>query len=135
MKNIVLVSIILSLLLMSCDYSDSKLMIKNHSKKTIAIQSNIDTILNSAYLGKVPYYETIKITPNDSAYQFLPGKDAWKWEARNSKNKKLNIFIFDLDTLRKYNDMEFIRINKKYKRYEFTEEELNKCNWTIKIRQ
>jgi hypothetical protein len=133
MRRQILASIAALLILTGCDYSDSKLMIKNHSKKTIAIQPFEDTIINSSILNKVPYYETIRIYPKDSTYQFLPGKDAWKWETRNSKNKKLNIFVFDLDTLRKYNDMEFIRLNKMYKRYEFTEKELNNSNWIIDI--
>jgi hypothetical protein len=133
MRRQILASIAALFILTRCDYSDSKLMIKNHSKKTIAIQPFEDTIINSSILSKVPYYETIRFYPNDSAYQFLPGKDAWKWETRNSKNKKLNIFVFDLDTLRKYNDMEFIRLNKMYKRYELTEKELNNSNWIIDI--
>ena len=88
----------------------------------------MDTILDDTE-NKIEFFIGDKIPPHVTARKFRPG--SWSQQIRNSRNTKLNLFIIQLDTLLKYRDWEYIRTNRVYKRYEYTEEELNKKGWVI----
>jgi hypothetical protein len=115
----------------TCDYNDNRLKIKNNSAYDIAFDYSTDTILEQDFIN----FNSIindKIMPGELANQLLPGStNAWPFLIKKSKNNKLNVFIFNYDTLLKYNDREYIRNHKLYKRYSLTEEELNQINWII----
>jgi len=115
----------------TCDYNDNRLKIKNNSAYDIAFDYSTDTILEQDFTN----FNSIindKIMPGEVANQLLPGStNAWPFLIKKSKNNKLNVFIFNNDTLLKYNDREYIRNHKLYKRYSLTEEELNEINWII----
>lgn len=56
---------------------------------------------------------------------------AWIQYVRNSPHKKLFIFVYDYDTLLKYNNIDTIRAKRLFKELSFTEKELNDINWHI----
>jgi len=126
---IILIS--LAMLAGTCDYTDNRLKIKNNSSYTIAFDYSTDTVLEQE-IKHVNAVISDKIMPGKIANQSLPGStNAWPFLIKKSKNNKLNVFIFNVDTVLKYNDWEYIRNHRLYKRYSFTEEELNRMNWII----
>ncbi len=129
--QITLSTLILMLLLGACNKVDVKLKVKNNSKHAIAFDCSLDTVLDAESYD-INIFIRDKIDPGVISTQIKPGDTkGWQSLIESSKNKKLNAFIIEIDTLLKYNDWEYIRKNKLYKRYELTEEELNKKNWII----
>jgi hypothetical protein len=140
-KLIILKILFVSLIITSCDYYDSRLIIKNNGKNDIIVAydiSNLDTTmkidtdkLNPKY-ENVAYYLTNIISPNNQRRFTKPGSlKSWSFYINKSINNKLNIFIIDADTLLKYNCLDSIIIKNLYKKYSFTETELNKQRWLI----
>jgi len=62
-------------------------------------------------------------------------KDGWSIEIKNSKDKKLKLYIFNFDTLKKYKSMYSINQIVEYKLFDtilaYTEEQLDSANWKI----
>jgi hypothetical protein len=129
--HLYLIVIILVFLVGSCDYYDTRLHIKNNSNHSIAFDYSLDTIMEKK-ANEIPFYVRDKILPGETGMKIMPGSThGWSFLIQRSNNKKLNIFIINIDTLTKHNDFEYIITRKLYKRYEFTEEDLNRINWTI----
>ena len=97
MKKYIL-NFILLLLLSGCNNIDNRLKIKNHSKNDIAFVFSSDTILDKIHNIDVLIRE--KIRPGRTVNQIMfGGPEAWSFLIKNSNNKKLNAFIFNIDTL------------------------------------
>ena len=125
-----LIGIILFFAAGACDFNDSRLSIKNNSNHAIVFVTSLDT--NMQYSNNIPYYIENKILQGETGTKTQRGStNAWSLSIRRSNNKKLNIFIVNVDTLIKYNDFGYINTRKLYKRYEFTEEDLDRKNWII----
>lgn len=124
-------TILISFLYSACIPNDGRLYFINKSDKIISIECAQDSV-PSTYGGKIQYYRRDSIVPNNFKKVLKTGpKDSWVQYVRNSPHKKLYIFVYDYDTLIKYNDMDTVRARKLYKELSFTEEELNKINWQI----
>ena len=125
-----LIVIILFFVAEACDFYDVRLSVKNNSNHAIAFETSLDT--NLEYTNYIPFYIREKILPGETSIESNIGStNEWSRHIQRSKNKKLNVFIINLDTLTKYNDLEFVKSRKMYKRYEFTEEDLDRKNWII----
>lgn len=118
--------------LISCDFTDNRLKIKNNSNETITFEYSSDTILQTDDTDRINNLKRDKIFPRELCDEDKPGsKNEWSKVIYDSKNKKLNVFIIDYDTLLKYNDLNYMKNNRLYKRYEYSEAYLNKNNWII----
>jgi len=138
-KNLILKIAIMLNLFTSCENYDDRLKIRNNSEHSICFESSYDTILDTTIMS-IDFLLNRKIHSGELSPQMHPG--TWINVIKGSKNKKLNVFIIEYDTLIKYRDATrleplqqsksmYIHKNKLYQRYEFTEEELNKSNWII----
>lgn len=123
--------VVLTIVVNACDYSDNRLCIRNASNHPIAFDYSLDTTLAES-ANDIQLLIRDKILPGKTVRQDKPGStQAWIFLIQNSNNKKLNVFIFDVDTVLKYNNLEYVRTHRLYKRYEFTEQELERMNWTV----
>lgn len=78
----------------SCDYSDSRLVIKNNSKDTVVFDYAMDTLLEETTDEGINYILENAIQPQSEEIQRILGvKDWWGAIIKDSKNKKLNVFI------------------------------------------
>jgi hypothetical protein len=117
--------------LFGCDYNDGRLQVKNSGYIDIAVEFSKDTVPIGNNL--VEYFISQAIAPGKTERFLMPGNNiAWSNYIQISKNKKLNVFVYDLDTLKKYQNMDSIRHKKLYiKRIKISEEELNQKNWIV----
>jgi hypothetical protein len=123
--------IVLVLIGFSCtmDSWDSSLQIRNKSKKAIVFVTSTDMVINR--FNNVEYYLIEPIRPDSIKRATLFNND-WNHYIDNSYNKKLNIFFFDIDTLKKYMNMDYIVRNNLYnKKMEITKAELEKRKFII----
>lgn len=131
-KNIFYFFILFILLTTSCDYVDNRLNIKNNSENRISVEVCQDSTLTINDVNHIEYYLSNFIEPDKEINEsIVGGKNEWDNFICSSTNKKLNIFFFNLDTLKKYNDFNIIISNKMYQHYEFTKQELEQLNWQI----
>jgi hypothetical protein len=123
--------IALVLVLISCDYTNHKLILINQSSQPISYRESSDTILTTKNLAE--YYLRIQIQPNDSVRAPILGKNGWDSLVVHSVNRKLNLFVFQVDTIKKYRDMQYVISKRLYRRYEYSLDYLNKHNWRVVI--
>jgi hypothetical protein len=114
-------------------------MLKNNSKRQISLlwANHKNGDLTD---GKIDYYirEDNIIRP-DSTYTLieLGGVNAWHDLIKEGNDKKLHIFVFEIDTLRKYKgnmSMNDLCVTHKYlKELEFSETDIIKKNWKLEF--
>jgi hypothetical protein len=117
------------LILTSCDRFDARLKIHNKSGKTIFVITS-ETENPSRYNG-VEYYKLRNIPPDSSDTKLLINI-TWEDYINNSFNKKLNLYVFDLDTLLKYENIDSTLKHPIYK-FEIPLKELEEKDWNITV--
>ena len=126
--------VLIIILTASCvmDSANGRLQVKNNSNYDISVEIHVfDTIIHEM-VNHPELYINRKISHGEIRRQIILGrKRDWPQFIERSTNKKLNVFIFATDTIKKYGDFEHIITNRLYERYEFTEEELDKMDWII----
>lgn len=124
-----------ALIAISCEYTDSKLVIINKTSLPVSYTATMeDSLIDMHYIGKAEYYLRVQIQPNDSARVLTLGRGGWEEAVRSNKNKKLNLFVFQADTIERYRIMENIISRRLYQRYEYSLEYLKVHNWRIEIK-
>lgn len=130
--HIFLIVILLIALAGTCDYSDNRLVIKNNSEVAITFDYSIDTVMEERSNGNIAFFIRDKILPGETSIKTKPGStNGWSFLIQKSVNNRLNVFIIEVDTLLKYNDWGYIKKNDLFRRYQFSEDELNRKNWVI----
>lgn len=117
---------------LSCDYSDDRLKIINSSKKNIVVETYLDTIPDITKTNDTEYYLDHVIREAEKNRLIKVGSiNGWPFQIINSKNNKLNLFVFVVDSIEKYHTIDSLIKRKIYTRYEFSQKELENTNWTI----
>jgi hypothetical protein len=125
---VVLINLFLGSLLFSCVYDkfDARLKIVNKTGKVIfAITSQKIEFSTSE---SIEYFKSVNIKPDTSDNILIP----WNWEEyiKTSFNKKLNLCIFELDTLLKYENIDST-LRHPILKYEISLSELKSNNWVV----
>lgn len=126
--------ILFLLLLCSCEYYDNRLQIVNQTGQEIAVETYSDTIPEFPSRNKTPVYWNARILRNDTMKLTEYGKNGWVFALSKSRNRKLNLIVYNIDSLLKYESIDTLIKKRIYKRYEQSEDELNKNNWIIVVR-
>ncbi|MBF9238599.1 hypothetical protein I2I05_14425 [Hymenobacter sp. BT683] len=125
--------VVILLLLTGCDYYDSRLSIINESRSAICVETYKDTIPEDSNTNQPAFYLSHEISPGDTSRQTIPGKEAWVVEIATSKNRRLNMFVYQSDTVRKYRNMAILKKKRLFQRISLTQEQLERNNWLVKI--
>lgn len=121
-----------SIFLTECDVADNRLQIVNKSSSAISYDYSTSGEINPDS-NRIFWYLSNQILPNKTQRVSLLGsKNMWVKEIENSKTKKISIFIFNVDTLKKHKDMDFILKRHLYEKFEYSISDLEKIDWTIK---
>jgi len=131
------VLLLLPVLLTGCvmdSYYGRPLSVVNKSSVRVAVDIVNDTTKRTE--NNIAYYQSNEIAPYDTAFIKKPGEDAWLEYVNKGNAKTLYIYIFDIDSLNKYQkggaDMSYLPGNKKYlKRLDYSLDELTKANWVV----
>ena len=131
----------LIVLLSACimDYYNHQLSITNNSGKELSVLYSNDVEI-PANENNVDFYiadwETVK--PDSTFTIVMPGNEnVWHEYIADGSTKKLYFYIFETDTLKKYKNnysmRGFVQMNKYFKSFSYTENELKKINWNIVV--
>jgi hypothetical protein len=125
--------LIVSLVFSGCDYYDYRLKVINKTNNVIAIETYLDTLPDFPNLNHAEYYFRNRLEPKDSIELVKSGKNGWLFFIEESRNKKLNLIVYNIDSLRKYESIDTLIKKRIYRCYEFSEKELQEKNWKIVI--
>ncbi len=121
------------MLLYSCDYYDRRPIVYNHQSSNICIELYNSDELDSNHLNHSDYYISNYIAPHDSSrFINMDGIKAWSEYIQSSQSKRLNVFVFQLDSIKEYG-IEHVVFNGLYDHLIFSEQELDNLNWKIVI--
>ncbi|TKC09097.1 hypothetical protein [Pedobacter frigoris] len=124
--------VVLGIFLSSCAYDpgDKRLQITNNTGHQISYEYGADTVPYTNNL--IEYYLSTVIYPNESMN--IPENDAnWPAFVSNSRYGKMYLFIYELDSLRKYDSIDTVNKKGIYRRMEYSLDELEKLDWKIEI--
>jgi hypothetical protein len=118
----------------SCDVHDDRLNVINLSAEKIALSTELDTIPEYPSVDKTEYYFRTTLRPQDSTKLLFEGRRmGWSFFISESVNNKLNLFVYNIDSLKKYQSIDTLIKNRLYTRYSFAEKDLDRSNWEIVI--
>ena len=81
--------------------------IKNSTSDTIVVVSSLDIVPEFPSVNKTEFYLCQKIIPGGAANPCMSGKNGWRSFIYRSKNKKLNLIVYKIDLLRKYQSIKY----------------------------
>lgn len=125
------------LILSSCTFEsfDSRLKVVNNTNHEISINYNIsDTVPVLPSASKTNYYLRDFISINDTMSVQEESWKSWPVVIDKSKTRKLNLFIYSLDSIKKYKEIDTLISRKIYKRLEYSKNELEKANWIVVVK-
>lgn len=133
MKLKILYYLIFSFILSGCDYYDGRLEVQNNTSHVVAVETFLDSIPTLSELNKTEYYLQNSINPNETKRFIEMGSTkGWSFRIEKSNNNRLNLFVFQIDSLKVYGIDSLISL-EIYDRYMFSETELDKKNWKVVI--
>ena len=120
-------------ILLGCDYYDGRLEVQNSTSDAIAVGTFLDSIPTLPVLNKTSYYLQNSINPNETRRLIKTGSTkGWSVRIKKSNNNRLNLFVFQVDSLKIYGIDSLISLGI-YDRYIFSEMELENKNWKVVI--
>jgi hypothetical protein len=141
MERRFLLIVVSAIFFYSCVYDvvNYEMLLINKSNKEISLLYSNDVFpeLNE---NEVAYYlgDQSVTQPDSSRVIFKPGgKSAWHDYIEKGEAKRLYLYVFETDTLRKYNNdlrmHDLVERRKFIRALSYTEDELKKINWKIII--
>lgn len=118
--------------LQSCVYVDTRLRVENKLGVPIAVAPELDTIPRIVNFAQFYLENTIEV---DSIYDLHNprGNNAWENHILRSTNQKLNIYVFSIDTVKKYMNMDTLISRTLYFRISLTKHELDELDWKVTL--
>lgn len=106
---------------------------ENRSKNRIVVETYLDTIPSLEQTNMTEYYLEVVVEPYKSKKLFKVGNTkGWSMFIESSVNNRLNLFVFQVDSLEILGIDSLIAMGA-YDKYIFSESELDKINWKIVI--
>jgi len=130
-------SILVFFLLCGCSMElegDDRLNVVNRTDYRLVCEYNIDSIPKSPSVINTDGFYDHPVNIDDSIKLVEYSLKPWPRFFERSKNKKLNLFIYNIDSLRAYKDIDTLIKRKIYKRLEYSEQDLNRLNWTVDVK-
>lgn len=110
------------------DVYNLKLKVKNNWNKPIVVLYSTDS--TKFEYRNYDYYVRDAIQPNE--VKPIPTRNFWEEVIDFSASKKLYLFFYDLDTIKKYRGMEYIVKNHRYiANLSYTKKDLIDRNWVV----
>lgn len=109
---------------------DQRLLIVNNTTSNISFHYDSDTIPEFPSANHTDIYLRDLLEIGDSIHLGTYNRKPWPEVIEASKNGKLNLFIYKIDSLKKYGIDTIIK-RKIYTRLEYSKEELEKQRWIV----
>lgn len=127
------------LLLTGCDPVTEHLEIRNPTNQPVyyvmSQKNDLSDHIDPATPVKLSYKNHIKmILPNSTITELRHGNDALSYFIKQSDNGRLNIAVFNIDTLKHYNWNTIIAQKTFSRKYDYSLQELDSLSWKIELK-
>jgi len=126
---------LITLFLTSCIYDpvgDDRLKVVNQSGYQIFVDYDANSV--PLYPSQITTETHLDHPVNDDDTTKLLEYSSKPWPQFFERNKKLNLFIYSIDSLEKYNSIDTLIKRKLYKKIAFSKNEIEKLNWIVVIK-
>lgn len=114
---------------------DNRLKIINHTDYPFTIGYYTDTVPEYPSVNHTQVYIRDSINVSDTIEVVEHSRKPWPWFLERSKNKKLNLFIYNINDLKKYGSIDTLIKRRIYKRLQYNESELDSLKWVIVVKK
>jgi len=123
-------------LLLGCDYYDDRLVLRNNFNYNVVIEMYHDSVPSFSETNTSGFYLS-KIIEQKQEMRFLKigSQNGWPFFLINSSNNKLNVAVFNADSLRKYGDIKYLIEFDLFDMYSYPIKDLEKKEWRITVPQ
>jgi len=132
MRHVALVCL-LAFILAGCDYYDNRLSVVNHSQRPICPEAFEDTIPDFPTLNQPEAYLSHIVLPGDSTSLTRVGTNGWPFSVQRSTNRKLNLFVYNADSVRQYHSMDSLNRQRRFHRISLSLAELEARHWRVVV--
>lgn len=129
--------ILLVAILSSCvmdPSGDYRLKVVNATKHELAIDYNIDTLPVYPTVNHTEVYLRQSILVGDTREVLEYSGKPWPDFFEISRNKKLNLFIYNVDSLLPYKSIDTLIKRRIYKRLSYSLAEIDSLNWIVVVK-
>lgn len=126
--------LILTLILSSCTMEpngDNRLKVLNASNYEISVDYGAKEVPEYPSYHETDFYLNNSFKPGDTLSLMVIDDKTWRQYFES--HETINIFVYKLDTIKKYGDIDAVIKAKKYSKYVVTEKELDVCRWVFKL--
>lgn len=116
----------------SCDTYDF-IDITNQCDAEVVFTQGLDTIPDFPSINQTDYYLSQSINKGEATRLSKTGNNAWRRYIDESERKRISIFVYETDSLKKYGNIDSLKLRKLYKRLEYGSGDLEKMNYQISI--
>jgi hypothetical protein len=132
MKNLCLVFTLLACT--SCDYYDGRLQIHNTTAHSIVVWTSLIEKPEYPSVNHTAYYLSSEVKPGSYYRLVRPGKNSWDYDFSKSYNHKINIIIYDYDTLKKVDNIDLLIEKNLYRTLAISKPGLDSVKWEVAIK-
>jgi len=129
--------ILIVAMLLSCAMEpsgDHRLKVVNSTKHELSIDYGVDTVPEYPSINDTEIYLKHSILMGDTLGVLEYSRNPWPEFFEISKNKKLNLFIYNVDSLLAYKSIDTLIKRKIYKRLSYSLAEINSLNWIVVVK-
>ena len=127
----------ISFLLFACTMEpagDYRLRLVNHTSYQFGVDYNFDTIPQYPSVINTDFYFDHPVKISDTIKMLEKSYKPWSQFFKRNKTNKLNLFIYNIDSLKKYDSIDTLIKRKIYKNLKYSEQQLKKLNWIVVVK-
>ena len=112
---------------------DYRLKIVNNTAYQFFVDYNVEGIPQYPSVIDIDNCFDHPVKINDTVRILEYTSKPWPQFFKRSKNDKLNLFIYNLDSLKRYNSIDTLIKKKIYKKLEYSQQELERLEWIVVV--
>lgn len=113
---------------------DYRLRLVNHTSYQFGVDYNFDTIPQYPSVINTDFYFDHPVKISDTIKMLEKSYKPWSQFFKRNKTNKLNLFIYNIDSLKKYDSIDTLIKRKIYKNLKYSEQQLKKLNWIVVVK-
>jgi len=133
MRQFFILALLPTLLAGGCRLYDNRLVVVNQTNHSIAVSQYMDSIPDLTRTSHKVRQLQDQLPPNQSGSMMQHGMN-WPSYVKNSRDGKLHLVVFALDSLKKYDTIEDLIVHRAYRVYRFDKKYLVDNKWMVVLK-
>jgi hypothetical protein len=117
----------------SCVPLDNRLLLVNKTRRSVAVETYTDTIPSYPSINHREFYLENCLLPGDSVRQLRWTREGWVRFVESSRNKSLNLVVYDCERLEKSVSIDSLIKHRIYRLLVVDRATLSKNKWKVVV--